>query len=286
MSRFSDERTLVGSFEDLTLLPPPDISEHPGFSGNATFSPRDRPQMITTSGAPEVYSWADDRRRIEAERNVDPNRNLGRVTFNFLPAQVLPRPPRSTGKFVPMDPPFNARQMPTEAAAKSPYRSSAGSRGRNDRKSTESQKNIFGMRSNKSQLQINTRPSSDTEIYESFQPGSPTGPVPALTHPKTPVDSPRTATTPVSETFDTKKSSLRKVTDLFKQKSDKQSDKQIDKQIDTVLSPTSARAVDGGPLRTFQRPDLVSLLSANFPIPIANAFKGTIPAHHFELSHL
>ena len=259
MSRFSDERTLVDSFEDLTLLPPPDISEHPAFSGNATFSPRDRPQMITTSSVAEVYSWADDRRRIEAERNVDPNRNLGRVKFNFLPAQVLPRPPlaASSSNFIPMDPPFNARSMATEAAAKSPYRSSAGSRSRKDRKSTESQNNVFNMRTNKSQLQINTRPSSDTDLYESFQPGSPIGPVPALIHPKTPVDSPRSATTPVSETFDTKKSSLRKVTDLFKQKSDKQSDKQIDKQIDTIL-PTSARAVDGGPLRTFQRPDLVS----------------------------
>jgi hypothetical protein len=175
-----------------------------------------------------------------------------------------------------MDNPFNARPMPPpEPAAKSPYRSSASSRNRADRKSTESQNTVKKMRNKKSQLQINTtRPSSDTELYESFRPGSPTGPVPTLIHPKTPVDSPRSASTPVSETFDTKKSSLRKVTDLFKQKSDKQ-DKQSDKQIDTA-SPlsVSARAVDGGPLRTFQRPDLVSqpLFVPLFPsYKIANA---------------
>ncbi|KAK5375934.1 hypothetical protein LTR20_000345 [Exophiala xenobiotica] len=273
MSRFSDERTLVDSFEDLTILSPPDISEHPAFSGNGTFSSRDRPQMITTSGVTEVRSWADDRRRIEAERNVDPNRNLGRVKFNFLPQQIVPVPDRRplaarTSNLDAMDNPFNARPMPPpEPAAKSPYRSSAGSRNRADRKSTESQNTVKKIRNKKSQLQINTtRPSSDTEPYESFRPGSPTGPVPALIHPKTPVDSPRSASTPVSETFDTKKSSLRKVTDLFKQKSDKQ-DKQSDKQIDTA-SPlsVSARAVDGGPLRTFQRPDLERYLRTSLNV--------------------
>jgi hypothetical protein len=248
-------------------LPPPDISQHPAFASDPKSSTSNAPLMITTSTAAEIRKWAQEKKRREASERGDgektaPTNNQIQATAsrNAFAAYVNNNPGR-------MEPnhPFNtsrpALAHPAEGAImESPFNHSqhfgnnrpTGLRRREDgRQSTEA--DVYNMRNNLSRLQLGPDNYSRAEFdhYESASAagGSPTG-VRRVSHPKTPVDSSiRSATsTPVSEGFDHKKTGLRKVTDMFKTKTDRQPD----------------FAADGGPLRSFQRPDLVSL---NFTSP-------------------
>ncbi|KAK5032864.1 hypothetical protein LTS07_004274 [Exophiala sideris] len=241
----SVDEVITADFNSLTLQPPPDISQHPAFAADPETSTSNAPLMITTSSAAEIRKWAQEKRKNEAERNT-------KVRFN----ETLPRVGgrnafvASTNNLPSMDNPFNARPAPPEAAMTgTPYRSFhapafSGFRHREGWISTDTV-TPYSMRTNPSRLHVNTKNITDAEAYEALGAGSPPGPRPLLIPPKTPVDSSKSASTPISDGFDSKKSGMRKVADLFKPKSDKAQD----------TSPI-LRTPDGGPPRTFQRPDL------------------------------
>lgn len=244
--RQASDTVITNDFNSLTLLPPPDISQHPAFATKPKTSTSNAPLMITTSSAAEIRKWAQEKRKSEAERNT-------KVRFNDAPPNAGGRNAfaASVNNLTSMNNPFNARPVQSEAAM-SPYRSAnphafTGFRSREGWQSTETV-TPHTMRTHPSRLNINTENSTGTEAYEALGEGSPSGPVP----PKTPVDSVKSASTPVSDGFDQKKSSIRKVTDLFKPKPDKAQD----------TSPV-LRGPDGGPPRTFLRPDLVCSFTLN-----------------------
>ncbi|KAI1612260.1 hypothetical protein EDD36DRAFT_497064 [Exophiala viscosa] len=248
----SAETAVTADFNSLTLQPPPDISQHPAFAADPRTSTSNAPLMITTSSAAEIRKWAQEKRKNEAERNT-------KVRFDETLSNAGGRNAfaASTNNLPSMDNPFNARPVPAEAAMTgTPYRSFhapafSGFRHREGWISTDTV-TPYTMRTNPSRLHVNTENKTVAEAYEALGVGSPPGPGPALIPPKTPVDSIKSASTPISDGFDSKKSGMRKVADLFKPKSDKAQD----------TSPI-LRTPDGGPPRIFQRPDLVRPFTPN-----------------------
>ncbi|KAK6368167.1 hypothetical protein LTS17_009908 [Exophiala oligosperma] len=225
MSRLSEERTLVDSFETLVRIPSPEISEHPAISGSANAKPSvadDRPNLITTSSPVQIRSWAEDRARIDAEfrrrPGFDPYRNYDRVRSDFILAPVEGRNAFAASAInLGMNNSFRSRPLVTEPP-KSPFIATPkGIIRRTKRKSDEADKTLLNTRASISQLNIDRKDWADTESTADRNSSS-------LFRPKTPSNSFKTTTTPVSETFDTKKSSLRKVSDLFKPKSGKSLD--------------------------------------------------------------
>ncbi|KIW16741.1 hypothetical protein PV08_03930 [Exophiala spinifera] len=227
MSRFSEDRTLVDSFETLTRIPSPDISAHPASSvkgkAKATVAD-DRPNLITTSSPVQIRSWAEDRARIDAEfrrrPGFDPYRNYDRVRADFIPAPVEGRNAFAASAInLGMNESFRSRPLITEPP-KSPFIATRrGIRRRSKRKSDDSDQTVLKMRASISQLNIDHKGWADTETTTGRNASSI-----SIFRPKTPSKGFKTSPTPVSETVDTKKSGLRKVTGLFKQKSEKSLD--------------------------------------------------------------
>lgn len=281
MSRSSEERTLVDSFETLTRIPSPDISEHPASSGNAnakTTVADDRPNLITTSSPVQIRSWAEDRARIDAEfrqrPDFDPYRNYDRVRSDFILAPVEGRNAFAASAInLSMNNSFRSRPLVTEPP-KSPF--IATPRGiirRTKRNSDESDKTVLNMKAASfSQLNINHRDWADTEATTDRISTS-------LFRPKTPSKGFKASTTPISETFDTKKSGLRKVTGLFKQKAEK--------TLDTTPPPAPTSSPEDSFFnQTAHRFNTVSHSLTGYLVKTNHQFVGKASPLHPELPYL
>lgn len=280
MSRLSEERTLVDSFETLVRIPSPEISEHPAISGSANAKPSvadDRPNLITTSSPVQIRSWAEDRARIDAEfrrrPGFDPYRNYDRVRSDFILAPVEGRNAFAASAInLGMNNSFRSRPLVTEPP-KSPFIATPkGIIRRTKRKSDEADKTLLNTRASISQLNIDRKDWADTESTADRNSSS-------LFRPKTPSNSFKTTTTPVSETFDTKKSSLRKVSDLFKPKSGKSLD------TSSPSGPTSSPE-ENIVNQPAHRLNTVRHFLAAYVVKANHPFAGKAPPHHTELPDL
>ncbi|EXJ83822.1 hypothetical protein A1O1_07449 [Capronia coronata CBS 617.96] len=194
-----DENIVTSSFRSLLNLPPPDLSQHPAFQPDPLNSTSDAPLMVTTSTVAEIQAWAQERRRrLEAERG-DGVKNAGASTANngqASPAAGAMTPRRGVR--------FASAQHPSRGEAQpSPEPRASGG---------------FSLRSKFSRLRLdsdNARTSSSDDAAEDAPMTSPTA------QPKTPVDGNKQDTLPASHGNEQKRTGLRKVTGIFKSKTDK-----------------------------------------------------------------
>ncbi|EXJ79971.1 hypothetical protein A1O3_08257 [Capronia epimyces CBS 606.96] len=196
----------TGNFRSLINLPAPDISQHPAFQSDPATSTSDAPLLVTTSTAAEIRQWAKERGQVHAEHGNGVNAAAG--TPNSGAGGANPANDQASGAAGAMTPRRAVR-----------FVTPTGPRRREGRRSSEARTpGVFSLRHNFSRLRLDSD-NAETETSDALTGGaamtSPTA------QPKTPVDSDKRAKASGSQEVEPKRTGLRKVTGLFKSKSDK-----------------------------------------------------------------
>ncbi|OAP61176.1 hypothetical protein AYL99_03377 [Fonsecaea erecta] len=229
-----DHTVVQGSFTHLTAIPAPDIRQHPMNQPNPFSSASDAPLMLTTSKKEEIKRMVKEARRRfdekerEAEREEAEREKLEnearlqhRIKFGTLPVpgNAFIRGNYDNGKL--QENPFNTKAIRSEDSmspkAPEPFACRPILPRLKPQQSSDIA-NTYDLSKNLSTFQIGAE-NVQTDIFNVSTEGSPMAGI--ATPRKTPVDSSKSVATPLSEGFELKKTGLRKVTDLFKTKSEK-----------------------------------------------------------------
>lgn len=257
------QKAVAGDFRALTKMPPPDLSQHPAFQTDPMSSTSDAPLMVTSSTAAQIRQWRQEG-RFGPERGT-------RVNFNTNPS--MGNNHNNNPFAVDTNNPFNAQPVHTEGAMTSQRPAEPPARRtivhpHHVRHGLETPVN-YSVRKDLSRLQTD-HGNAETDIYDIGAESSQMIATPS--QPKTSVDSAKTASTPLSDGFEQKKTGLRKVTDLFKGKPS------FEKSESDLASPR-------GPIHEFlRRPDLVSEFTLQPIWQMTDHFIGTLHAHHNQQS--
>ncbi|OQV05813.1 hypothetical protein CLAIMM_10483 [Cladophialophora immunda] len=242
-------------FHHLTRIPAPDISQHPMNQPNPFSSTSDAPSLLTTSKKEEIKRMVREARRrfdekereaereeAEREKAEHEARLKNRIKFDTLPkpGNAFVRGSHDNGKV--QDSPFSAKPIGTEDSMSpnppEPFACRPILPRSMPRQSSDAA-NTYDLSRNLSTFQIGTE-NVQTDIFNVSNEGSPMAG--ASTPGRTPFDSSKPVVTPVSDGFEQKKTGLRKVTDLFKTKSERpQPDFASPKNVDMLHRPDLER---------------------------------------------
>ncbi|OAL22569.1 hypothetical protein AYO22_07127 [Fonsecaea multimorphosa] len=225
---------IKGPFSHLTRIPAPDISQHPMNQPNPFTSTSDAPHLLTTSKKEEIKRLVKEARRrfdekereaereeAEREKAEHEARLQHRIKFGTLPmpGNAFIRGNYDNGKL--QEHPFSAKPILTEDSM-SPLRPEPFAcrpiLSRPMPRQSSDTANTYDLSKNLSTFQIGAE-NVQTDIFNVSNEGSPMAGT--STPGRTPVDSGKLVATPLSEGFEQKKSGLRKVSGLFKTKSEK-----------------------------------------------------------------
>ncbi|EXJ72310.1 uncharacterized protein A1O5_04814 [Cladophialophora psammophila CBS 110553] len=232
--KHKEQKVVVADFPRLRRIPAPDISQHPVLQPDPYSSTSDAPLLFTTSRKEEIKRMVKEARRrfdekereaerqeAEGEKAEDEARVRNKIEPNTLPkpGNAFARDNYNNGGN--QENPFavkaistghttspNTSPNPPEAFACRPIRP----------RQISDTANTNNVGNNQAAFQISAE-NVHTDIFNVFSEGSPVAGTPTTC--KTSADSGKSTTTPLSEGLEQKRTGLRKVTDLFKTKSEK-----------------------------------------------------------------